>query len=47
MSVIWSPQALDDVALAVDYLVQQDASDRASRLIELRVYHQRREPIER
>lgn len=34
MSVIWSPQAVEDVAFAVDYLVRQDAIERASRLIE-------------
>lgn len=34
MSVVWSPQALDDVRVAVDYLVEHDAADAAAKLID-------------
>ena len=34
MKVVWSPQALDDVSVAVDYLVEHHAADAAVKLVE-------------
>ena len=34
MTIIWSPQAVDDVAAAVDYLVERHADDAARKLID-------------